>query len=493
MKRLVVILSALLNVPAAADIIYFKDGTHVEGDVKKTAGGYVITDSKGATATFAESQIAAIELVAPKTTSAAVATANLASLRRAMEHQTDIKLVIQRYQEFLTKNANTPAADEAKKDVELWKERLDKGLVRYGDKWMDPAERDRALGELLIEVDKARGLLKEGRLRDADAVLQKVLALDARNASALYLRGVVFYRQDQLGQARKAFETVNTLTPNHAPALNNLAVILWRQNQFPAAIGYYEQALNAGPPNKEILNNVAEALQAVPANYRDHAATKRLLRRFQEQDTQLQQEMSKAGLYRWGATWVSQQQLEALKKAEQEIKTKLDAMSADFDATQERITRIDDEIQTNNRYMQSVENTNYGTDPATGQAFRLPLPQAYFDVQRDTARLKASREEQVRKLDQLRASAKQIQQRLPTPRFTGLQQLIGPEGTPLKLPPEADKPATNPSVATTNPTSLPSTAKAVSPPPPELLAGPFLPSTQPTSRPTEDAKTGAQN
>src|SRR5690606_9331331 len=127
--------------------------------------------------------------------------------------------------------------------------------------------------------------------------------------------GVVYYRQDQLVPARRAFESVNASIPDHGPTLNNLAVILWRQNQHIGSLNYYDQAMIAAPADREILNNVAEALNALPANYRDNASAKRVLRRFQEQDVQLQAELAKSGLYRWGAAWVNQEQLEELKKA----------------------------------------------------------------------------------------------------------------------------------------------------------------------------------
>jgi Flp pilus assembly protein TadD len=348
-----------------------------------------------------------------------------------VEYLGDIPAILDRYQKFIEANKGTSAAREAERDVALWTERRDQGYVKAAGKWLTPDERSKLQEQSIQVVEQARQLIKDNRLKDAESVLNKALADDPQNASALYLKGLVLFRQDQLLPARKAFEAANPLAPNHAPALNNLAVVNWRQNQFIAALNFYDQAMLASPGNKVVLDNLAEALAALPKEYRNHFVTLRASHHFAEQDSKLQQQMAQQGQFRWGSAWVSQQDLEKLKAAEKEIKDKLDSMAADYDQAQARIVALDRNIADNDRSLRQMEMTQYARDPNTGQTLVLPLPPSYYAILRENDTLKTERQTLLAKLETLKQQAKSSQQRLPTPRFTGIQQVIGVEGTPL--------------------------------------------------------------
>jgi tetratricopeptide (TPR) repeat protein len=211
----------------------------------------------------------------------------------------------------------------------------------------------------LRQADLARRALKAGKFQEAESILNETLATDPQNAAAHYLRGLLLYRQDQLMPARREFEQVNTLVPNHAPTLNNLAVVLARQNQHPASLNFYDQAMLASPRDKELLNNVAEAVYMMPDNVHGTAVAQRVLRRFTEQDEELSRELERQGVHRWGATWVTSEQLEQLKQAEREAKDKLDQLASEFDAVKVRITNIERDIEENERAMRRLETSAY--------------------------------------------------------------------------------------------------------------------------------------
>src|SRR5207248_7596210 len=149
--------------------------------------------------------------------------------------------------------------------------------------------------------------------------------------SALYLKGLLLYRQDQLPAARKTFEQVNVLVPNHGPTQNNIAVIFAQQNQALQSLTWYDQAMGSSPKDQAVLNNVAEALYALPDEQRGVAIAQRTARRFTEQDVDLQKELQAQGLHRWGATWVTTDQLKELKAAEREVQDQLNRLSDEFD------------------------------------------------------------------------------------------------------------------------------------------------------------------
>jgi tetratricopeptide (TPR) repeat protein len=415
-----------------AEIIHLNDGTAITGDIKKAADGWFITDAHGKIIHVSTDQVRSIEL-APRGDPKDIAVERLMSLRRSVEALTDLKLVIDRYQKFIEQNKEFPVAEDARKDLAQWKEKQAKGMVRVGSKWVLPEEKAAMQEKALLVADQARELLKQNKLRDADATVTKALEADPSNVSALYLKGLILYRQDQIPAARKAFEAVKEAMPDHGPALNNLAVILWRQNQHVAALNAYLLAMQAMPLNKELLNNVAEALNGLPEEYRKSPVAQKLFKLWTEQDTQLQQQMTLLGWYRWGSTWVDKSQYEKLQAAEKEVKDKIAKLETEFADAQAKVDVIDSQMRQNQDAMRYMQQDRVGTD-AQGRQTLYPLPPQYYEYDRANRRLEVQRKETVALLDAMRAKAQVIKQQLPVPKYTGVQLMIGVEGTPAIAP-----------------------------------------------------------
>jgi tetratricopeptide (TPR) repeat protein len=349
----------------------------------------------------------------------------------------DLKTIIERYDRFIEQNKDTPVVAQATQDLATWKDRLAKGMVKVGTQWVLPEQRAEIQEKALLAADQARELLKQNKLKDADAAVTRALDVDPTNVSALYLKGLILYRQDQIQAARKAFEAVKEAMPDHGPALNNLAVILWRQNQPMAAMGAYLQAMQAMPMNKELLNNVAEALNSLTDEQRKSPVAQKVIKLWTEQDAQLQQQLMTVGWYRWGSSWVDKSQYDKLQVAEKEVKDKIAKMEADFADAQAKIDTIDSQMQQNRQAMQYMEQQRmqYNTTQAgKTQATLYPLPPAYWDYDRANRRLEVQRKETITLLDTLRAKAQAVKQQLPLPKYKGLQVMIGVEGTPIIAP-----------------------------------------------------------
>ena len=306
--------------PAFADVVHLKDGTTITGDVKRGTIGYLVTLPDGKVKPVAPEDVKSIEVgaTAPRPTAVGVpaatttrpadadeATRNLASLRRSVENTDDPRRAIEKYQRFIETAAGTPAEIEARKDLAMWQDRAEKGLVKVGPKWVSPAERTKMQERSLAQASSARRLLRQGKLPEAAQAIDQALADDPNNPAALYLRGLLQYRKDQVPAARTSFELVNRLVPGNAATLNNLAVIAARQSQPNVALGYYDQAMSASPQDRNILDNVAEALYTLPDNARNSGIARRVAARFAEQDAALASEMEKRDMHRWGATWVT--------------------------------------------------------------------------------------------------------------------------------------------------------------------------------------------
>ncbi len=449
---------------AAGDVVHLKDGTTLEGDVKKTPDGWVVRQADGTLTPVQAGDIGSIELKGVSPSPDRALATNFTSLRRAIDNSIDPKQAIERYQRFIDQNPQTPQVEEARKEIGIWQDRQARNLVKWQTQWLTADEVKQRIQSATDRAEEARQLLKQGRVKEADAILAKVLADDPANPTAMYLHGVALYRQEQLGPAKKQFETLAGILKDHAPTLNNAAVVLWRQKRYPESLNFFDQAMVASPKNKTILSNVAEALNELPDNQRSGQVVQKITRHFNEQDNELQTELSAAGWYRWGATWVNQQQLDDLRARQKEIDTKLSAMAQEFDATRQRIDRMDRDIDDTERSVRRIEAASYARD-LNGNLVRIAFPPLYYELQDDANRQRALRASELTKLDALRNGAAAMKQQGPTPKFTGIQRIIDVEGTPmLKLPTPvlSTAPATQPTTMPA-PTTTASSQPATSP------------------------------
>ncbi len=429
---------------ASAGIVHLKDGSTVEGDVKKSDDGWVVVTPDGKSTLIPPERVSSIQLK-PQTQQGGDAVA-LGSLRRAAENLSDIRQILDRCRAFQKQYAGTPSAAAVQADIDLWEQRLADGLVKQGDKWVTRDQQQKIRAAAVDAAGAVRELLLQGKAKEAATKLAPVLADDPQNPAALYLRGVMLLRQEQLAPARKAFEAVAAALPDHGATLNNIAVIHWRQNAFANALNFYDQAMSAAPGSMLVLNNVAEALHALPPEQRSTPLSKRVVRRFNDQDNALQDRLKARGLFRWGSSWVTAEDLDKLQEAEKRTKDKLDELQTEFDDQQDRISDIDREIDDTERSMHRIEAFSYTRD-SQGNLLRLSYPRVYYELQHDLQSLKTDRANEVAKLERVRKKARAIQQSLPKPRYADVQQPVDVEGAPL-LPLMAAPPQTRPSTAT---------------------------------------------
>src|SRR5262249_46941942 len=147
--------------------------------------------------------------------------------------------------------------------------------------------------------------------------------------------------------------------------------------------------------------NVAEALNALTDEQRKSAIVQKAIKLWNEQDTQLQQQMMQVGLYRWGATWVEKAQYDKLQSAEKEVKDKIAKLEGHFADAQAKVDTIDTQIQQSRDAMRYMENQLLAYD-STGKATLYPLPPQYWDYDRATRGLEAQGKETVALLDAMR-------------------------------------------------------------------------------------------
>jgi predicted nuclease with TOPRIM domain len=153
-------------------------------------------------------------------------------------------------------------------------------------------------------------------------------------------------------------------------------------------------------------------------------------------------------LYRWGATYVPAAQMDELKKAQEKIKEKLNALAQDYERLGDRVREIDSRIDTNNRSITRINNDSQRVDP-NGRVITLRPPSIYYELKRENDSLRDERVSVLNKMEGFQEKALRVQQDTPIPQFTGAQKMIEVEGTPLAVGGKAGKgaatqPATKP-------------------------------------------------
>lgn len=470
----------VLVIAAAApgDVIVTNDGQRLEGEIRRVSEGWRVTQRDGTTVIIPGTKIRSIELSNSQGSSPGRSFEGLQSLRRSVEHSDDVHRIIDRYATFIEQTKDEAVRAEAKKDLAVWLDRRDRKLIKVGRRWVTAAEQREIAMANFQKIDDARQFIKAGQTKEAEKLLAGLLTDEPSNVSALYLSGVLRAREGNYPEAKKHFQAVQQAIGNHPPTLLNLAVIFLKQKQWGPAASSMEQALAAAPNVQFLIDQAAELFHLLPEDQQKTPAAQKLSRRFAEQDTRLQDVMARREMYRWGATWVDKATYDKLLSVEAEVKKKLADYQNDFDLTQNRIAAIDQQIADNQRAMREIEQRSYarGID---GTLIRIPYPAAYYDMQREIARLRGERQEMVARLDTLRTAARKVQAEYPVPKYTGVVRMIEEDGVPVVMPDAL--PAGAP------PTAVPPTAPAPSGsttrPPPTAPATLPTPATQPADAP----------
>ena len=116
--------------------------------------------------------------------------------------------------------------------------------------------------ELDALIALAMGQQRAGRLTEAAAVYEAILALRPDIVEAHNNLGVVLRHQGKLDEAASRFEQALALRPDYVDAYNNLGATLKQQGKFDQAVARFEQALVLRPDHAQSHNNLGNVLFA---------------------------------------------------------------------------------------------------------------------------------------------------------------------------------------------------------------------------------------
>ena len=461
MKPLFLLTPLLLASIASADIVLtLTDGSSVQGSFTHDADGYHVTKADGTQQLVPDSLVRGMKPISGSAP-AASGNAGLDSLRRAASNIDDLSLIIKRYNAFIAKNATSPSRADAEKDLALWQDRADKKMVRVGGNWVTPAEFDKLKSVAMETAQRVAPMISAGKLKEASAELEKSLIVAPTNPDLQYLKGIIAYKQSQLGPAKTAFQTVGQEAPSHGASHNNAAVALVKTHAAMPALAEFEKAMQSMPGNQIILDNVAETLHALPIANQKNELTKRVVDLFNIQDADLQRKMAAAGFYRWGSKWIDKAEYAVVQAQKKEQQDKLDAIKKEFDANNLRLTQIDRQISDDQVLMQQIMQANVMQNPQ-GQQVALPPPPQYYSLQRDQIALSAERDAKKAQQISLNRAYQQQAQQVIQGTFSGVLNIFEADAFPSApasvVAPPAVAPSSNPnpgSGASATPPTMP--------------------------------------
>ncbi len=415
---------------AAGDVLVLDDGTRLSGDVERTARGYKVTAVDGEVTIVKAKRVTRIILGRDNDDEAKPADASPAerfdALRRQAETRNDLDAIIADFEAFVRETKDRDVAARAEVELAVWRGRRDRGEIRSGGVWVDPAaQADR--------YDAARRAIMQALQANtpaaAEALLNDPLTADAGN----YLLGVQALLVDDAPTARRRFQAVRRTLPNHAPTLNNLAAIEANLGRPKFAVWFVSEALKAAPGATDVLDNAAELLHMLPRG-EDVPHADRLHRLFAAQEPSAILRQGERGLLRWGSQWVEADEHARLDTIRRSIQADVDLLRADYDRHAREVRSIETTITSNEAYMRQLDRGRWYFNSA-GVLVQGPLPRSFYLYQSRNAGLRAERQDLLQKMNELDRRAREEWKRLPRPLFLGRLKPIGSEGVPVQVAP----------------------------------------------------------
>ena len=124
-----------------------------------------------------------------------------------------------------------------------------------------PAGEERVEIPIPNVIQMAMQHYQNGNLDQADEISRKVLQVEAENAYANYLLGMVAGKKGNKDQAIDFIAKAVKADPEFAEAPNGLGTILYEQGHLEEALASFRQAIAIRPDYAEALNNLGAALK----------------------------------------------------------------------------------------------------------------------------------------------------------------------------------------------------------------------------------------
>ena len=108
------------------------------------------------------------------------------------------------------------------------------------------------------DLKQIQGMITEGKLEQAMIETRAILAKDPENIQALFMKGLIHTRANQLKEAEATFLLLSKNNPDLPEPYNNLAVIYASQGEFEKAREVLQKAINTHPSYATAHENIGD-------------------------------------------------------------------------------------------------------------------------------------------------------------------------------------------------------------------------------------------
>ena len=223
----------------------------------------------------------------------------------------------------------------------------------------------------------------------------------------------------------------------------------------------------AQPATQLILDNVTEALHALSAEYQKSDLTKRVVEHYVGSGScGLEKTKAADGFYRWGSDWLSEKEFGKIQ-AGAESGAGQDRFAPEGHGwSQGDLIKLDRQIADDKQIQQAIASQSVQMDPFSGRTYAMPLPQRYYDLDRDIRSMQAEEVQKQKEFVDLQRLQQQQSKLMPVAHYSGLQKPFDvesmPGGTPMSASITPATPTTAPAEvmpAAHNPPSAPQPPK----------------------------------
>jgi len=124
-------------------------------------------------------------------------------------------------------------------------------------------------------LPEAASLHQAGRLGEAAALYERILAQDPENFAATHLLGVVALQESRFDQAEALIKAALVINPDDGAALTNLGTVYLRCGQLEAALARFERASRLEPVSPSTLENLGSVLRQLQRSHEAVAPLRR--------------------------------------------------------------------------------------------------------------------------------------------------------------------------------------------------------------------------
>ncbi len=263
-----------------------KDGTVLEGEIKKMGGSYSIKTKDGALKMVPGADVISIDDPTGKVslnptapsgstsgtsgTSSSGGTPGFEATKRAAERATSAIIGVTYWQKYIDDNPKAPDLDQAKAELKRWQEMSEKGAEKIKGKWVTGDELKTIKDKVKKLMRESLELMRDNQTFKAIDKVNEIIKIYPDHFEAHFQIGYIHLIKGGIQEYDKAINSLETacrIKPNSPEALSNLSIAYNFRGMYEKAVttGYRAAQIEDSPA---VVQNLVNAVSFAPPGMR---------------------------------------------------------------------------------------------------------------------------------------------------------------------------------------------------------------------------------